>query len=128
MKFLLFAVILQASSGADGSPPFPESDSIDVVETASRLIGASLPLDPKVVMLAARAYAEGRAWPDVLRLLVGQPWLAEADAGRALLEIGRAYAGLDSLTAALASYRAYMEVRSESEKAAGAGMPFLGFL
>jgi hypothetical protein len=117
MKFLLFAVLLQASPGADGSPPHPDPgpDSIDVVETARRLHGASLPLtagdllsrylsqsrdgaaDPKTVLLAARAYADGRAWSAVLRLLLGQPWLGEMDAGAGLLEVGRAFAGLDSL-------------------------------
>jgi soluble lytic murein transglycosylase-like protein len=134
MKSLLFVVLLQASPGADGSPPYP--DSMDVVETARRLIEASLPLsagdllsrelsqsrvevaDPGRVLLAARAYAGGRAWPAVLRLLLGQPWLDAMDSGRGLLEIGRAYAGLDSLSAALAAYQRYLDVLTESGDAA----------
>ena len=139
MKSLLFAVLLQASPGADGSPPYP--DSADVVETARRLIEASLPLsagdllsrdlsqsrvevaDPGRVLLAARAYAGGRAWPAVLRLLLGQPWLDNEDSGRGLLEIGRAYAGLDSLHAALAAYRRYLDVLADSGDSASSEIP-----
>ena len=98
MKFLLFAVLFQASPGADGSPPYPEPDSIDVVERAKLLIDASLPLtagdllsrhlsqsrddaaDPRRVLLAARAYAGGRAWSTVVRLLARQSWLGDVDA------------------------------------------------
>lgn len=141
MKFLLFAVLLQASPGADGSPPYSDPDSIDVVATARRLIAASLPLsagdllsrhlsqsraeaaDHGRVLLAARAYAEGRSWSAVLRLLLGQPWLGDIDAGRGLLEVGRAYAGLDSLNAALAAYRRYLDVLSDSGDAASSEIP-----
>jgi hypothetical protein len=141
MKFLLYAVLLQASPGADGSPPYSDPDSIDVVETARHLIEASLPLsagdllsrhlsqsrdeaaDPGRVLLAARAYADGRAWSAVLRLLLGQPWLGEMDAGVGLLEVGRAFAGLDSLNAALASYRRNLGLFSASEDAAESGVP-----
>ncbi len=141
LQFLLFAVLLQAPPGADGSPPYPEPDSTDVMETARRLIDASLPLtagdllsrhlsqsrdgaaDPTAVLLAARAYADGRAWSAVLRLLIGQPWLGDVDTGHGLLEVGRAYAGLDSLNAALAAYRRYLELLSDSEDAAGSGIP-----
>ena len=141
MKFLLYAVLFQASPGADGSPPYSDPDSIDVVETATHLIDASLPLsagdllsrhlsesrdeaaDPERVLLAARAYADGRAWSAVLRLLLGQTWLGDVDAGRGLLEVGRAFAGMDSLNAALASYRSYLALLSDSEDASGRGIP-----
>jgi soluble lytic murein transglycosylase len=75
------------------------------------------------VLLAARAYADGRAWSAVLRLLLGQPWLGEMDAGAGLLEVGRAFAGLDSLNAALVSYRRYLGLLSDSEDAAESGVP-----
>ena len=128
MKALLLAAALQ---GAQDSVSLLSSYATFVSETAAleaadRLVEAHLPLsagdllsrhlsarteqgspNPRVLLAAARAYGEARAWTDALRLLRGQPWLEQADGGRGLLEIARAYAGLDSLSEAVDAYEAY---------------------
>ena len=125
---LLIAAILCGSQGAAVRlpAPRPQESEAALLQAASELVAAGRPLSagdllarylstrrdaasapPAIVLRAAEAYDDGRAWPAVLRLLRQQPWLADAEGGRGLLLIARALEGLDSLTAALATYRSY---------------------
>jgi len=133
VKVLLIMALVQVAPGGAGllSPSPPLDSEPAVLDLASRLIEAQLPLtagdiltrylssrrdpappDPPLVLLAAGAYARAGAWPEVLRLLRGQPWLDRAEMGRGLLELARAYTGADSLKAALAAYRRYLDAAS----------------
>ncbi|UCG76807.1 MAG: transglycosylase SLT domain-containing protein [Gemmatimonadota bacterium] len=138
MKALLLAAILQGTPDPAGLPttePEPTSRGA-VVEAATRLLDAALPLaagdllsrylslreaaedgaDPELVLLAARSYADGRAWTAARRLLGGQPWL-ESDGGRGLHQLARIYRGLDSLEAAAGAYRRVLEIRGAAQAA-----------
>ena len=130
MKALLLAALLQGvQEGSVLPPPAAFSSETAALEAASRLEEAGLPLSagdllarylsggagegpagPRVVLAAARAYGAARAWSEVLRLLRGQPWLQSAESAVGLLEVARAYAGLDSLDAANAGYGAYLDL------------------
>jgi len=133
VKVLLIAALVQVAPGGAGllSPSPPLDSEPEVLDLASRLMEAQLPLTagdilsrylssrrdpapphPPLVLLAAEAYARAGAWPDVLRMLRGQPWLDRVEMGRGLLQLGRAHAGADSLKAALAAYRRYLEAAS----------------
>ncbi len=105
--------------------PDPETETAALLEEAERLLGADMPVTasralardlssgrlagPEAVILAARAYADHRAWPAVRRLLVEQPWLQEFEEGAGQRLLARAYLGLDSLSAAGDAYQAYLE-------------------
>ena len=63
----------------------------------------------EVMLLAAQAFADQRAWASVLGLLSGREGSTPGARPQAALLLARAYAGLDSLTRSAAHYRAYLD-------------------
>ena len=101
----LLALAVLSTRLAQG-PPSPASDSTVVSAAAGALaagrpylasrmlaplVGSTVPRGRATTLLAARAAAGWDAWGNVVRLLAGEPWLDQVDAGagRALLARAR---------------------------------------
>ena len=139
---VLVLVCSPASAAQTGGLAAPErlngasvSAADTVLARARRLLEVQMPVSASILLarelsadaarsgeaalLAASAYAEQRAWNDVLRLLGhGEP--SGAERARATLLLARAYAGLDSATQAAAHYGAYLEAVGGEASSGGA--------
>ncbi|MXX78088.1 MAG: hypothetical protein F4Z33_03705, partial [Gemmatimonadales bacterium] len=121
---LVLAFPLAAQTGNAARP----SDPAEVTATtasARRLLEARMPVSAsallarelaagevrgdEIVLLAAQAFADQRAWVSVLGRLAGREGPPTATQSHAALLLARAYAGLDSLTRSAAHYRAYLD-------------------
>lgn len=60
---------------------------------------------PQLVLLAARAYAEARAWVSVRRLLLERDWLDRVQDGEGRVLLARAYLGLGDADRAVEEFR-----------------------
>ncbi|MDE2662786.1 MAG: transglycosylase SLT domain-containing protein [Gemmatimonadota bacterium] len=120
---------LAAQAGSAARAPGPGqvaamSADADVLERARRLLEARMPVSAsallapalaagevegdEAVLLAARAFADQRAWASVLDLLSERESWPPSAPSQATVLLARAYAGLDSLTRSAAHYRAYL--------------------
>ena len=109
---------------APGEVPAAAARS-DVLERVRYLLDAGMPVSAsaflapalaagevrgdEAVLLAARAFAEQRAWASVRDLLSEWEGSTAAARSQATLLLARAYAGLDSVTRSAAHYRAYLD-------------------
>ena len=124
LLMLVLAFPLAAQTGNAARP----SNAAEVTATtasARRLLDARMPVSAsallarelaagevrgdEIVLLAAQAFADQRAWASVLGRLAGREGPPTATQSHAALLLARAYAGLDSLTRSAAHYRAYLD-------------------
>ena len=80
---------------------------------------------PETVLLTAQALIETRSWSAARRLLVGQPWLETTDGADGLRLLAQAFAGMDSVEAALETFEHYFAVRSTAGAGVSAEAPLL---
>ena len=100
----LLALALLSFTPAQGQSP-PTTDSSVVSEAAGALksgrpylasrilaplLSSPAPRDPATTLLAARAAAGWDSWGNVVRLLAGEPWLDQLDAGAGRTLLARA--------------------------------------
>ncbi|MFQ5746144.1 MAG: transglycosylase SLT domain-containing protein [Gemmatimonadota bacterium] len=83
----------------------------------ARWLSTGAPDDPALLLLAARANGQARAWPAVRRLLVNRAWLDSLEAGRGRALLGTAYLALDSLDASLSEFEALFAARGAPDAA-----------
>lgn len=124
----LLTLVLAFPLGAQTGNAARPSNAAEVTATtasARRLLDARMPVSAsallarelaagevrgdEVMLLAAQAFADQRAWASVLGLLSGREGSTPGARPQAALLLARAYAGLDSLTRSAAHYRAYLD-------------------
>ncbi len=122
------ALAAQAVTGTPASgrdPVVAATPDPDVLERARRLLDARMPVSAstllarelaagkvkgdEALLLAARAFAEQRAWRSVRGLLSDREVSTPAARTQAMSLLARAYAGLDSVTRSAAHFRAYLD-------------------